>query len=468
MEQKRQGVKFLTTSRCLSLRVSFFLNCLLCIFLTFNVSYVSAGSAANSENLPLDVQVDLLMTELARFLKVDDNQGIIELIPQIRALDIEIPDSLYFLEARALYRTGQALTAQDRLLAYLANTGRDGRYYEQATELLLAVKPEAEIQQKQLLEQERLRQEELAKSARKARTLRIREAQRQLQQIGFRYALETGNFDKPTREALAIYQIRRDLNVNGDVTDETFDLLKTEVPESDNCDALASYSRKPGEWSVPLRQIAHQAAVPACNDALRRHPDVIRFQIQYARSLFASGRQNDAINATRSASALGYPAAYTLIGQIHELGNFTDNGKPDYAEALRWYQMAADEEYPEAIQSIGRFVENGYGGYKRSTQAAANWYLKAANLGYPPAQVALASKYIAGVGVSRNYSLALSWYRKAADAGYPDGQFGVGEIYERGRGMKRDKTTAISWYRLAADQGHAEARKKLSRMSSRR
>lgn len=88
---------------------------------------VHGESAAIAENLPLDVQVDLLMTELSRLLKVDDNQGIIELIPRIRSLDIEIPDALYFLEARALFRTGDALGARDRLVVYLANTGRDGR-----------------------------------------------------------------------------------------------------------------------------------------------------------------------------------------------------------------------------------------------------------------------------------------------------------------------------------------------------
>ncbi|MBQ74667.1 MAG: hypothetical protein CMQ20_06530, partial [Gammaproteobacteria bacterium] len=64
------------------------------------------------------------MTELSRLRKIDDNGGIIELIPRIRALDIEIPDSLYFLEARALFRIGRALTARDQLVVYLANTGR--------------------------------------------------------------------------------------------------------------------------------------------------------------------------------------------------------------------------------------------------------------------------------------------------------------------------------------------------------
>ena len=223
------------------------------------------------------------MTELTNLLKVDDNQGIINLIPRIRSLDIAIPDSLSFLEARALYRTGQALAARDRLVVYLANTGREGRYYDQATKLLLSVKEEAEIQEKSRREQERMRQEELAKSAEKAQTLRVREAQLHLQQLGFRHAVVNGEFSKPTREAIAVYQIRRDLDVNGRVTDETLENLKAEVPKQHNCDALARYARSNEEWSIPIPDIASQAAIPACNAALRLNPDVVRFQIQYTR-----------------------------------------------------------------------------------------------------------------------------------------------------------------------------------------
>jgi len=82
-----------------------------------------AQSSAIADNLSIDLQVELLMTELTNLLKVDDNRRVVELIPKIRALDVAIPDSLYFLEARALYRTGNALDSRDRLIVYLAKTG---------------------------------------------------------------------------------------------------------------------------------------------------------------------------------------------------------------------------------------------------------------------------------------------------------------------------------------------------------
>jgi len=424
----------------------------------------NAESTTISDNLPLDVQVDLLMTELSRLLKIDDNEGIIGLIPQIRALDIEIPDSLYFLEARALYRIGEALTARERLVLYLANTGRDGRYYQQATELLLAVKEEADIQERELAEEERLRRMELAKSVKKARTLRIREAQRNLQQLGFREAIENGEFNHPTREALAVYQIRHGLEVNGDITEETLGKLKNAVPKSHNCDGLARYSRKPHEWGIPVNQIPARVAVPACNEALRLYPEVVRFQIQYARSLLAAGRANDALTAIEKPARLGYPAAEYLIASMHEQGFLSANSKPDLVNALRWYRYAQAKDYPRALLKIAELTESGKAGITRSIAGATKLYHQAAVLGYPPAQVIMGDKYMSGRGVSRDYGLALQWYSSAAELNYPEAEFKLGEMYERGRGVKRNKTSAIAWYRRARDQGYPKATAKLRRL----
>jgi TPR repeat protein len=426
--------------------------------------HAGAESSAIADSLPLDVQVDLLMTELSRLLKIDDNEGIIELIPQIRSLDIEIPDSLYFLEARALYRIGEALTARDRLVLYLANTGRDGRYYDQATDLLLAVKAEADIQQRKLAEQERLRRVQLEKSVEKARILRIREAQRNLQQLGFREAIENGEFNNPTREALAVYQIRHGLEVNGDITDETLEKLKGAVPKTHNCDGLARYSRKPQEWGIPVSQIPAQIAVPACNDALREYPEVIRFQIQYARSLLAAGRASDALTAIEHSARLGYPAAEYLIASMHEQGLLSPNGKPDLVNALRWYKFAQDKEYPLALLKMAELTESGKAGITRSSERATKLYHRAAVLGYPPAQVIMGDKYLSGRGIGRDYALALQWYTSAAELNYAEAEFKLGEMYERGRGVKRNKTSAIAWYRRAKEQGYADAAAKLRRL----
>lgn len=418
-----------------------------------------AAYAESSDELPLEVRIDLLREQLANHLRTDNNQGIVDLIPQFRALDLELPDNLYFLEGRALHRLGRALEARDRLIVYLRNTGRDGTYYQEATELLLAVKDEADKQEREMMEQERVRREEQARRAEKARMLRIREAQSYLGQLGFRHAEESGELNGPTREALAVYQIRRSIPLTGDVTDETLSRLKAEVPESHNCDELTRYARKPGEFGIPVSRIPFQVAVPSCNEALRQYPDVIRFQVQYARALASADRIEDAMRAVKNALDLGYPEAETLIGWLHENAKLSDRGRPDVETAREWYQRAADKNYPPAQANIGRLHLDG-----RDYDMAVSWYARAANLGYPPAQVELGKLYIIGRGVNKDYEMAYAWIKRAADAGYPDGQYELGGLYERGRGVGRDRTIAVDWYRKAANQGHADATVKVSRL----
>lgn len=429
------------------------------VFVVAIFNHCAAYAESTASELPLEVRIDLLREQLANHLRTDNNQGIVDLIPQFRALDLELPDNLYFLEGRALHRLGRALEARDRLIVYLRNTGRDGTYYQEATELLLAVKDEADKQERERMEQERLRREEQARRSEKARMLLIREAQSYLGQLGFRHAEESGELMGPTREALAVYQIRRNIPLTGDVTGETLSRLKAEVPESHNCDELTRYARKPGEFGIPVSRIPFQVAVPSCNDALRQYPDVIRFQVQYARALASADRIEDAMSAVKKALDLGYPEAETLIGWLHENGKLSDRGRPDVETAREWYQLAADKNYPPAQANIGRLNLDG-----RDYDMAVSWYARAANLGYPPAQVELGKLYIIGRGVDKNYEMAYTWIKRAADAGYPDGQYELGGLYERGRGVGRDRTIAVDWYRKAANQGHADATSKVSRL----
>lgn len=409
------------------------------------------------ENLPLEVRIDLLREQLAQHLRNDNNQGIVDLIPQFRALGLEIPDNLYFLEGRALNRLGRALEARDRLIIYLRNTGRDGTYYDEATELLLAVKEDAEIQERQREEAERERRAEQAQRAEKAKMLRVRGIQRLLAEVGFREVGMSGALDQATREALAVYQIRRGLTVNGEVTDEVASRLEAEVPKEHNCDGLARYSRTPQQYGMPISQISTQAAISACNEALRDYPAVIRFQVQYARALLSAGRNQEAMNELANAIDLKYPEAEHLVAWMHEDGRLSSNDRPDEEAALEWYQMAADKDYAPSLLAVGRFLYEGKGGARRDYDAAAVWINRAAKMGYPPAKVDFSNMLLAGRGVDRDYDEAFRWMSQAAESGYPEAQYQLGQLYERGRGVKRDRDTANSWYRKAANQGHEEA-----------
>ena len=92
---------------------------------------------------------------------------------------------------------------------------------------------------------------------------------------------------------------------------------------------------------------------------------------------------------------------------------------------------------------------------------AVKWYEMAANEGYAQAKVLLGEFYERGVGVSRNYKEALNWYIKAQEGciqydarnmcSVSDlARYRIGKMYEKGRGVPQDDVTALDWYIKAA------------------
>lgn len=67
---------------------------------------------------------------------------------------------------------------------------------------------------------------------------------------------------------------------------------------------------------------------------------------------------------------------------------FGDGVEQDYAEAVKWYQKAAEQGYADAQYSLGYCYENGQGVLK-STAEAVKWYTKASEQGYEDAKKAL-------------------------------------------------------------------------------
>jgi TPR repeat protein len=88
----------------------------------------------------------------------------------------------------------------------------------------------------------------------------------------------------------------------------------------------------------------------------------------------------------------------------------------DYAEAVKWYRKAADEDFAVAQGNLG-------------------------------------TMYALGHGVPQDYAEAATWYRKAADEGFVMGQFSLGTMYAEGHGVPQDCVLAYMWFNLAALQG---------------
>jgi len=87
-----------------------------------------------------------------------------------------------------------------------------------------------------------------------------------------------------------------------------------------------------------------------------------------------------------------------------------------------------------------------------------------ANQGDVGAQYALGTRYIKGIGVSRDYKQAVKWYRKAAKQGAAEAQYVLGRMNLNGDGTPKNGKQAAKWFRKAAEQGHVRAQHKLGAM----
>lgn len=101
-------------------------------------------------------------------------------------------------------------------------------------------------------------------------------------------------------------------------------------------------------------------------------------------------------------------------------------------------------------------------GVKQDDQAAAAWFLKAAEAGHVKAQLALANAYLDGKGVGQDSNQAVKWFTKAAEQGDVDAQAMLGALYSSGKGVSKNSAEAATWLRRASEQGHTVAQYSLA------
>jgi TPR repeat protein len=151
------------------------------------------------------------------------------------------------------------------------------------------------------------------------------------------------------------------------------------------------------------------AAATACDQAMRRFPDVARFAFQAGRAAEARKDFTGARALYEKASAIGSPLAMLRLGLLYSEGN----GLPvDDAQARQWYEKAALQNMPSAMARLGMLHELGRGGPQDYAEAR-RWYEKAAGLGHWPAMIGLGRLYERGLGMPKDAAEARVWYRKA-------------------------------------------------------
>jgi len=117
-----------------------------------------------------------------------------------------------------------------------------------------------------------------------------------------------------------------------------------------------------------------------------------------------------AVVVCRRQAGEGDAIAETDLGKMYAEGRGVAQ---DFSKAKRWFQMAADQNQPDALYNLGLMYANGE-------------------------------------GATQDYAEAIKWYRLAADRGQSDAQNSLGLRYKRGEGIGQDYVQAYKWFALSA------------------
>jgi TPR repeat protein len=124
-------------------------------------------------------------------------------------------------------------------------------------------------------------------------------------------------------------------------------------------------------------------------------------------------RDSGPARCLRRDAALGHAYAQSALGDMYRKGKLVPQ---NYAEAVKWYRLAAEQ-------------------------------------GDAHAQFNLGASYTAGRGVPQDDAEAVRWYRLAAEQGDSLAQFNLGAMYSSGRGVEKDLITAYMWFDLSVARG---------------
>lgn len=141
-----------------------------------------------------------------------------------------------------------------------------------------------------------------------------------------------------------------------------------------------------------------------------------------------------------------------------------DNGDDGGLEPLT---RAANLGYAPAQLRLASLYQDGAAGLTADEAEARAWARRAAEAGDPKAMHFYAMQLYDGVGGAQNRAEALSWLTKAASAGRVDSQYNVAQLLEKGdQGVAPNRVEAFKWYMIAARRGDQQALASVQRLTS--
>ncbi len=145
----------------------------------------------------------------------------------------------------------------------------------------------------------------------------------------------------------------------------------------------------------------------------------------------------------------GDPFAQVVLGFVFETGV---KAALDKEAAQAWYERAADRGYPPAQVALALLLD------RSDPKRSLHWLEQAAEAGYPAAQALLGAGYWGdSLQTKSNPKLAFHWVKLAADQGDIPSMTALALMYEEGICVEKNDDLARDYLTRAADLGSIAA-----------
>jgi TonB family protein len=166
-------------------------------------------------------------------------------------------------------------------------------------------------------------------------------------------------------------------------------------------------------------------------------------------------RTEPALRVMQDLARQEYPAAMDVMGRMLNAGQYVEK---DPEQGARLIMKAAEMNYAPAVFDLGILYLDGEN-VARDPEHGLMLIHDAALMGSLPAQYFLAQRYEAGNALPRDAERARHYFRLCAARGDSNCQLRLGKLLlDLPAREDRDYVQAVAWLQLAADRGNGEAR----------
>jgi len=168
----------------------------------------------------------------------------------------------------------------------------------------------------------------------------------------------------------------------------------------------------------------------------------------------------------RKAADNGYMEAQFKVGEIYAplLGAFSETPptQDDYAQAAKWYLLAAEQGHKEAQSRLAGFYAVTNRGVDQDFTQAFKWYKAASEQGDDLSRFRVAEMYRDGRGIAQDTAQAFNIFselatKKAKGVAYENALYALAQAYEKGQGVAQDYEEAIKLYKEVIEKEKANS-----------